>query len=53
MADLDWKGICACKGCVLHEGHEGECKIAEMEEEDYEVEAILASGSVAARSSTR
>ena len=36
-----WRGICAvCEGCVLHDGHEGECKVAEMEEEEYEVEAI-------------
>ena len=38
----EWHGICeASDGCVLHHGHCGTCKIADMTEEDYEVESIL------------
>ena len=37
-----WHGICtATDGCVLHSDHVGECKIAKMEEEEYEVEVRL------------
>ena len=38
-----WAGLCtACEGCVLHVGHAGECKIGEVEEEEYEMERIIA-----------
>ena len=38
----EWAGICSlCEGCVLHAGHEEACRVADMEEEEYEVEAIL------------
>ena len=41
-ATREWHGICeATDGCVLHHNHAGACKIADMEEEDYEVESIL------------
>ena len=36
-----WQGKCENPGCILHSGHDGECKFAEMEEEDYEVEGII------------
>ena len=35
-------GVCsATSGCVLHANHAGECRVAEMSEEEYEVEALL------------
>ena len=35
-------GVCSAKsGCVLHANHAGECRVAEMSEEEYEVEALL------------
>ncbi|KOO27663.1 chromobox protein 1 [Chrysochromulina tobinii] len=38
-----WTGICRLtEKCVLQSGHEGECRIGAMEEQDYEVEKILA-----------
>ena len=39
----EWQGLCRrTEGCVLHVEHDGECKTdVAMEEEDYEVEAIL------------
>ena len=33
-----WKGICpATAGCILEGDHEGECKVASMEEEYYDI----------------
>ena len=35
-------GICSRReGCVLQAGHRGACKIGAVEEEDYEVEAVM------------
>ena len=37
-----WVGACTlCDGCILAAGHRGKHKVAEMEEEEYEVELIL------------
>ena len=37
-----WVGACTvCDGCVLPAGHRGKHKVAEMEEEEYEVELII------------
>ena len=42
-AERVWAGLCtACNGCVLHVGHAGACKIGEVEEEEYEMERIIA-----------
>ena len=42
MTTRTWEGICTrSAGCVLHASHRGACKIAQIEEEDYEVEIIL------------
>lgn len=39
----EWKGVCQRrKNCVLAVGHRGVCKVGVIEEEEYEVEAILA-----------
>ena len=39
----EWKGACARHAnCVLSAGHRGKCKLGAVEEEDYEVEAIVA-----------
>ena len=38
-----WVGVCTlCEGCILAAGHKGKHKVAQMEEEEYEVEAIAA-----------
>ena len=37
-----WVGACTvCDGCILAAGHRGKHKVAEMEEEEYEVELII------------
>ena len=37
-----WVGACTvCDGCILAVGHRGKHKVAEMEEEEYEVELII------------
>ena len=39
----EWKGVCQRrKNCVLAVGHRGVCKVGVIEEEEYEVEGILA-----------
>ncbi|EOD31860.1 hypothetical protein EMIHUDRAFT_231296 [Emiliania huxleyi CCMP1516] len=44
-------GVCsATSGCVLHANHAGECRVAEMSEEEYEVEALLKERRVGKRS---
>ena len=42
MAQRSWVGACSrTDGCILAAKHSGACKIADMGEEDYEVEAVL------------
>ena len=37
-----WVGICTrTDGCIRPAGHKGACKVADMEEEEYEVEKVL------------
>jgi hypothetical protein len=36
------KGLCSVtSGCVLHAEHAGKCRVAKMEDVEYEVETIL------------
>ena len=38
-----WVGTCqSCEGCILPDGHRGKHKLGDMEEEEYEVEDIVA-----------